>query len=505
MATQMTIETSRYHQTLLDRLEEIQLKEEYKEMTEIIQLLSLQEEEIVAEFNQNAQLRRRYFPNEVQEENFYQVTDDAEVIQESEESVSEPETERISEEEEDFNANPVRFRDDGSFYISEDDIPPHKYRIYDEDTPSSSKNDFFEKKPNFPPKKFGIPTNGLNNNILDIDCITDMNIRKQMIDDWLTNLSLIIQSNPTSFEQARQVLILAEHHSRGNVQNFIKKIKWNETLSGSKMLDEITQGLYTMFLGLDYISNSINEQQKISQEAINIMTKAQLCDLCYLDQFTCLFEKNLGKLDPEEFPKWTEIYLRKIPVVGNHAWEEWKKEPSNPLKYSIAYATRLVKKEIARYCDFKNTTKQLKKFRKNCCNKYKEPNYLIGCTETSCKPNYKKKKSTRLKPKYKKKWVKKKKKFQPGKYFQKKPKGNQKPKTKYCPQGKKKCRCWICAEEGHYANECPSRQTNQAKVKLLLEAQQEDYIPIEDPYMDYLTVYTIEIVSDTETEDEDSE
>ena len=36
---------------------------------------------------------------------------------------------------------------------------------------------------------------------------------------------------------------------------------------------------------------------------------------------------------------------------------------------------------------------------------------------------------------------------------------NYKPSEKrnYCPSGKKKCRCWICNEEGHYANECPRR------------------------------------------------
>jgi hypothetical protein len=47
------------------------------------------------------------------------------------------------------------------------------------------------------------------------------------------------------------------------------------------------------------------------------------------------------------------------------------------------------------------------------------------------------------------------------KYFRKR---RQTPR-KYCPKGKKKCVCWICNVEGHYADECPTKKEKDLKEK----------------------------------------
>ncbi|KAL8237664.1 hypothetical protein R6Q59_018745 [Mikania micrantha] len=134
--------------------------------------------------------------------------------------------------------------------------------------------------------------------------------------------------------------------------------------------------------------------------------------------------------------------------------------------HSLGLATRIVKEEISLHCDFSNKQKQLKKFNKKCCEKLTEDQQnLFGCSANKDKKYFKNKYKKRYKQtSYKKNWNKKKRKFKAGKYFTKK-----KDEQKICPQCKKKCRCWICSEQGHYANECPNRHKFPEKVKLIQE------------------------------------
>ena len=44
------------------------------------------------------------------------------------------------------------------------------------------------------------------------------------------------------------------------------------------------------------------------------------------------------------------------------------------------------------------------------------------------------------------------------------------PKKNSCPKGKKTCTCWLCNEEGHYANECPKKKDSKKEtLKLIWE------------------------------------
>lgn len=57
-------------------------------------------------------------------------------------------------------------------------------------------------------------------------------------------------------------------------------------------------------------------------------------------------------------------------------------------------------------------------------------------------------------------------------------------KSTFCPQGKKDCKCWLCHQEGHYANECPNKKSFQQDdkrrkdLKILDLAYKMDLLPI---------------------------
>ncbi|KAJ0605251.1 hypothetical protein HanHA300_Chr02g0060941 [Helianthus annuus] len=151
-----------------------------------------------------------------------------------------------------------------------------------------------------------------------------------------------------------------------------------------------------IFLGLDFMTDTDQESQKLLEKARQNLAKAQLCDICLLDDFTCFYEKNLYKLSSGEFHSWIDAYLMKIPIVGEKAKERWNRENNHLTMHCLGFTTKIVKEEIATYCDFSNKQKQLKRFNKNYCKKLTElPQLSFGCEPVKDKGYFKKKYKTK--------------------------------------------------------------------------------------------------------------
>nr|KAJ0188041.1 hypothetical protein LSAT_V11C900505820 [Lactuca sativa] len=294
----------------------------------------------------------------------------------------------------------------------------------------------------------GIPNSGQGPNtinVLNIDYIQDLKLRERVVEKWVTEISLILQTNPDEFEKAKNVLLLLEHKTDGIVQKFLRNNNWNEELNGSDLFDNLINVIYTTFLGLDYISNkdfTINKKVDIARVS---MTKLQLHGISLLDKYTCMYESYLYDIPQRsEYVQWISAYLMKIPIIGETCTDRWKKEATREIQQtSLSYATKIAKEEIDRICQDRYKQQNLKTISKDCCSILSDfKNFDIG----------------------KKNYTNKKRKISPGKYF-KKPSKETPKKTTSCPQGKKKCRCWICSEEGHYANECPNRKNTLTKSR----------------------------------------
>lgn len=251
-----------------------------------------------------------------------------------------------------------------------------------------------------------------------------------------------------------------------------------------------------MLLGIDHGANK--EQEIEREEARKRLNNLILCDICYLDDFTCDFEKNIYKLPQNEFPKYIEIYIDRLPIIGENTKVEFNKRKNETTKYSLGLASRIAKEEIQKICDESTKAKQLKRFNRNCCIKSDSITTEYGCRKQEKYSSKKKKYKEKYKKKYK--WKTRKKKFKPSKYF-KKLEG----KEKLCPKGKKNCRCWICSEEGHYANECPNRAKNPKQVKLLEIAYEIDPLvsPIEEKFDMSQDVLILEEFEEIDSSDRD--
>ena len=338
-------------------------------------------------------------------------------------------------------------------------------------------------------------------NVLNIDCIQDLKLRERVIEKWVTEISLILQTNSEDFEDAKNVLLLMEHKTDGIVQKFLRSNPWNETvlaMHGTDFFDVIINIIYTTFLGLDYYSNkdqTINKKIDIARVA---MTKLQLHDISLLDKYTCIYESYLYELPHKgEYSQWISAYLMKIPIIGESCAERWRKEATGEVQTtSLAYATKIAKEEIDRICQERYKQHKLKTISKECCSLLSNFRDL----EIGKKKYTKKKYKDKSKKKSKAFWKKKKRRFSPGKYFHKTPKETN---NTSCPQGKKKCRCWICNEEGHYANECPNRKKYPDKIKVLQTANNRGYEALEEEYEGIQHVFKIYV--DTSSSSSSSE
>ncbi|GKA14401.1 putative transcription factor interactor and regulator CCHC(Zn) family protein [Tanacetum coccineum] len=279
-------------------------------------------------------------------------------------------------------------------------------------------------------------------NILNLDCISDLDERKRILEKWSTEISLILQTNQDDFQTAKSVLTLIEHKTEGNIQR------------------------------IDYHENKDLEIIKEQDKARRNLTRVQLINICSLDEYTCLYEKNLYKIPLGEHLQWIEAYLMKIPIISEQTIQRWKKEGNIISQNSLAFATRLAKEEISKICDARNKQRKLKSLSKSCCEN------IIDMENLDI-----------------------------GKYFKK---SSKEPPEKYCPKGKekKKCRCWTCNEEGHYSNECPKKDQYPTKVKMCRIAFLQGYEPLEDIYEDEKDVFylkTKEIIITTSSEEENSD
>ncbi|GJU64352.1 putative transcription factor interactor and regulator CCHC(Zn) family protein [Tanacetum coccineum] len=396
----------------------------------LIKLLSYEDDECEQQFKENPQEFEKYLPKQF----FNTITD---------QRMEEPKTESDSDEEIPFETEKIN-RVKSEYKKGE----------------SSKKSKNYEFRM---PMHKGIPNKNSSSsgaiNILNLDCISDLTERKRILEKWSTEISLILQTNQDDFQTAKSVLTLIEHKTEGNIQSLVKQAQWNEDLHGIDFFDSVIDKIFTMFVGIDYHGNKDLEIIKEQEQARRNLTRVQLINICNLDEYTCVYEKNIYKIPLSEHLQWIEAYLMKIPIISEQTIQRWKNEGNVISKNSLAFATRLAKEEITKICDTRYKQKKLKSLSKNCCeNIVNMENLDIGRIRNDKKKSFYKKK---YKKKYKTSWKQKRKRFSPGKYF----KPTKDPPEKYCPKGKekKKCRCWTCNEEGHYSNECPKK--NQYPTK----------------------------------------
>lgn len=318
------------------------------------------------------------------------------------------------------------------------------------------------------------------------------------------------------------------HKLGGNVRNWYetlpesdKRILENGIVNGTSetglhVIQKFKDAIYHSFVGLDALTQKDRVAKQQVEKAKWHLDNMIICDMCYFPEFACEYEKYYHQLDDTSKKHYIDVFLNKLPsVIHDKAAKNWKERPPE-ISESLAGLIRTVNSIVTKICITRalvNTTEHQKN--RICCDSssYEIPG-RYGCSKPSSSMKSKRHK------KYYKKYYRKKYGFKrkPKKYFNKyknkrtffKKKRSFRQSKDPCPKGKgPNCRCWLCNETGHYANNCPNRtnqKVNSEKIKMLELAYSFKLEPVEESDLsDTESIYEIETDLDPDSNESSSE
>lgn len=394
---------------------------------------------------------------------------------------------------------------------------------------------------------------------LDLDCVTN---RAKEIDGFFKRINMIVAINPTHFQENDfdGVDRYIEHMLHGNVQRWWNSAQGTQAriaartatpelpapTSTNEYLQRLQRIIGIVFDGV----NETNRQAVVEherQKAKYMLANMQLCDICYWVEFTCEFERWFYVLPSEEWPTYMNMYIDKLPSYWSiEIRNKWNAREAH-ISSELGGIIRLLRECIEERCKQMAINKTIKYQTEACCN----PDLIDIPGQYGCRPAPKKKKRfikkkppvrrrrvpqrryRRYVPRYRR-YPRRRTNTNPNQPRYRRRRRNFRRRTGKlaegveedpdCPQGKPKgkCKCWLCKEEGHYANECPNKTKKQFKeqAKQLEIINYMGFQPIESDnesdYSDYDIDFDLEIrefgpkdelSSDWEpvTEDEQSE
>ncbi|UJT32102.1 coat protein [Soymovirus malvae] len=341
--------------------------------------------------------------------------------------------------------------------------------------------------------------------VLNIDCVLDM---KATINDWYAATRALVGLEPRFKELGiSEVYHYLVHKMSGICREHflgIENIKIEFFMTSKDkidLVDRVYKEILREFTG--GLEGSRAEEDEVQKSYWHIANMS-ICNMCYLDSFLCEYKEHYYRLDKPRKELAEKLFFTKFPETVGTLVSKLYEDNVRELKISptLGGAIETIKQWLKEQC-LKKTRKREAKITL-CCDKSGTPGQY-GCDKTTRKRRKKKAKWLKVPKKYYKEQKKSRKRF-----FKKKTKPYKKhrrSRAQDCPTGKKSCRCWLCQEEGHYANECPKKAQKPEGLKALRMAYDIGYIPVEsdiDTDSSDIEIYMLD-ESETESSEEDSD
>ncbi|XP_071724350.1 uncharacterized protein [Rutidosis leptorrhynchoides] len=352
------------------------------------------------------------------------------------------------------------------------------------------------------------PSIKTNIDILNLDCVQN---KEEALTLWMNNTGLMIQLEKI-FQDFNPNLVwtFVTYKVTGSVKNYLQTLDQGQIeyllknkTTNSDVFFTIVDAINREFLGKDDVDKKKATEAAEAEKALWHLNNIQICNMCDLESYTCEFQKYYYKLPADNRETHKDTYLNKLPWPLSKAIKDifMSEVANNRIADTLGGVIEVTQNYIAQQCLQRSIKKQLKHpTGQLCCkNNPKVPgNY--GCNKERRRKIIKKYRWRKFPKNNYKKYSYKKNNFKRRKFFKKKPPYK---KEKYCPENKRTCRCWLCNEEGHYANKCPNKKKTENKEKLkILNITIDNHLePIEDSDSEIEEIY--ELLSDYSSSEEE--
>ncbi|XP_057958520.1 uncharacterized protein LOC131151283 [Malania oleifera] len=158
----------------------------------------------------------------------------------------------------------------------------------------------------------GVPQNGT---ILRLNCEKDPTVA---IDDWAMDIRYHILSRGIESCSVEQAYKFAVATIRGNAGDFWEILQRNSDVSTIiintiKTPDEVI-AIIADFLKQEFVGYSLVDRGvELVEKARMALTKIQICDMCYFEEFLCEYQYWYYKLGPQDQVYAKEVFINKLP------------------------------------------------------------------------------------------------------------------------------------------------------------------------------------------------
>jgi hypothetical protein len=412
---------------------------------------------------------------------------------------------------------------------SRDFVPTYPGRIQEE----------FKPKNSYPE---GVPQNGT---ILKLECEKDA---ASTIDNWAMDIRFHVLARGIETWTVERVLTFAEATLRGNAGRFWEVLKRNTDIRHTVITqvgapDEVIP-IMADFLKQEFVGYSlIDKNDELIEKARMAITKIQICDMCFFEEYLCEFQHWYYQMGPQDQAYAKDVFIQKLPgqwpdLVKQQIKQRLLRDPE--VTDTLGVRAEAVRQMIRLYCMQRHILQDVRTMpymNQACCPKTDGVAGRYGCDSTEsrkpkrekkgcaggiCHPKQKTPKGRKPiwkgygKRRSSRKGAKKPQKrfLRPNRAKDEAREGFKKKYGRYpkCPKGKNlsdcDC-CWFCGKKGHKADECTEAEQRKGSLKRILMEDSEELLfePIwtEEIDSDDDSLYSLFSIYSEESESEEEE